>query len=151
MEGIQCLAKILKCLRRSIKDLSSQSSIPNKSSLVRVEVKGYAGHQPACIKEKPTVSAETNSEPRQWLTVLNLLAVDGLESFINHLALFLVAGPVFFLCLPYFSQSKLRGGVEQPKQRGSGRVLAIRLGVHLALLSVQHGSGVLLQIKELIL
>eukprot|EP00983_Pelagomonas_calceolata_P046972 1140406-Pelagomonas_calceolata.AAC.16 len=28
-----------------------------------------------------------------------------------HPALFLVAGPVFFLCLPYFSHSELRGGV----------------------------------------
>eukprot|EP00983_Pelagomonas_calceolata_P113048 1159947-Pelagomonas_calceolata.AAC.5 len=37
-----------------------------------------------------------------WLTVLTLLAVKGLElqSFSYHPALLLVAGPVFFLCLP---------------------------------------------------
>eukprot|EP00983_Pelagomonas_calceolata_P064246 1148044-Pelagomonas_calceolata.AAC.6 len=46
------------------------------------------------------------------LTVLTPLVVEGLElqSFSYHLALFLVAGPVFFLCLPWFSQSELRGG-----------------------------------------
>eukprot|EP00983_Pelagomonas_calceolata_P037166 1136223-Pelagomonas_calceolata.AAC.1 len=46
------------------------------------------------------------------LTVLTLLVV-GLElrSFSYHPALFLVAGPVFFLFLPYFSQSELCGGV----------------------------------------
>eukprot|EP00983_Pelagomonas_calceolata_P048637 1141145-Pelagomonas_calceolata.AAC.1 len=46
------------------------------------------------------------------LTVLTVL-VEGLElqSFSYHPALFLVAGSVSFLCLPYFSQSELRGGV----------------------------------------
>eukprot|EP00983_Pelagomonas_calceolata_P121836 1160839-Pelagomonas_calceolata.AAC.8 len=46
------------------------------------------------------------------LTVLTLLAVEGLElqSFSYHPAFFLVAGPVFFLSLPYFFQSKHRGG-----------------------------------------
>eukprot|EP00983_Pelagomonas_calceolata_P071739 1151385-Pelagomonas_calceolata.AAC.3 len=36
---------------------------------------------------------------------------EGLEiqSFSYHPALFLVAGPIFFLCLPCFSQSELRG------------------------------------------
>eukprot|EP00983_Pelagomonas_calceolata_P008962 291466-Pelagomonas_calceolata.AAC.1 len=39
--------------------------------------------------------------------------VEGLElqSFSHHPALFLDAKPVFFLCLPYFFQSELRGGV----------------------------------------
>eukprot|EP00983_Pelagomonas_calceolata_P037556 1136394-Pelagomonas_calceolata.AAC.1 len=51
-------------------------------------------------------------EPLWRLIVLTLLVVEGLElqSFSFHPALFLVAGPVFFLCLPYFSQSELRGG-----------------------------------------
>eukprot|EP00983_Pelagomonas_calceolata_P042307 1138443-Pelagomonas_calceolata.AAC.7 len=46
------------------------------------------------------------------LTMLTLLVVEGLElqSFSYRLALFLVAGSVFFLCLPCFSQSELRGG-----------------------------------------
>eukprot|EP00983_Pelagomonas_calceolata_P085703 1156612-Pelagomonas_calceolata.AAC.5 len=46
------------------------------------------------------------------LTVLDLLAIEGLElqSFGFHLALFLIAGPVFFLCLPCFSQSDYVGG-----------------------------------------
>eukprot|EP00983_Pelagomonas_calceolata_P114779 1160127-Pelagomonas_calceolata.AAC.12 len=46
------------------------------------------------------------------LTVLTLLVAEDLElqSFSYHLALCLVAGPVFFLCLPYFSQSELCGG-----------------------------------------
>eukprot|EP00983_Pelagomonas_calceolata_P084727 1156413-Pelagomonas_calceolata.AAC.1 len=41
------------------------------------------------------------------------VVLEGLEllSFSYHPALFLVAGPVFFLCLPYFSQSALCGGV----------------------------------------
>eukprot|EP00983_Pelagomonas_calceolata_P058016 1145328-Pelagomonas_calceolata.AAC.1 len=41
-----------------------------------------------------------------------LLVVKGLElqSFSYHPALFLVAGPVFFLCLPCLSQSELGGG-----------------------------------------
>eukprot|EP00983_Pelagomonas_calceolata_P077137 1153747-Pelagomonas_calceolata.AAC.1 len=44
--------------------------------------------------------------------MLTLLAVEGLElqSFSYHLVLFLLAGPIFFLCLPCFSQSELRGG-----------------------------------------
>eukprot|EP00983_Pelagomonas_calceolata_P042728 1138629-Pelagomonas_calceolata.AAC.4 len=44
-------------------------------------------------------------------TVLTLLVVEGLghQSFSYHPALFLVAGPVFSLCLPYFSQSALYG------------------------------------------
>eukprot|EP00983_Pelagomonas_calceolata_P064949 1148378-Pelagomonas_calceolata.AAC.3 len=43
---------------------------------------------------------------------LTLLAVEGLElqSFSHHPALFLVAGPVFSLCLPCFSQSELHDG-----------------------------------------
>eukprot|EP00983_Pelagomonas_calceolata_P061329 1146797-Pelagomonas_calceolata.AAC.1 len=52
-----------------------------------------------------------------WLSLVGRLAVltqlfEGLElqSFSYHLALFLIAGPVFFLCLPYFSHSELRGG-----------------------------------------
>eukprot|EP00983_Pelagomonas_calceolata_P126599 1161321-Pelagomonas_calceolata.AAC.7 len=37
----------------------------------------------------------------------------GLQSF-NYLpALFLVAGPIFFLCLLYFSQSELCGGMPE--------------------------------------
>eukprot|EP00983_Pelagomonas_calceolata_P076701 1153532-Pelagomonas_calceolata.AAC.11 len=46
------------------------------------------------------------------LTVLTLLAAEGLElqSFSYHPALFLDAGLVFFLCLPYFTQSELSGG-----------------------------------------
>eukprot|EP00983_Pelagomonas_calceolata_P015687 497939-Pelagomonas_calceolata.AAC.1 len=42
-----------------------------------------------------------------------LLVVKGLEfqPFRYYPALFLVAGPVFFFCLPYFSQSALCGGV----------------------------------------
>eukprot|EP00983_Pelagomonas_calceolata_P123892 1161049-Pelagomonas_calceolata.AAC.2 len=46
------------------------------------------------------------------LTVLTLLVVEGLElQFLSyHLALFLVAGPVCFLCLPCFSQFGLCGG-----------------------------------------
>eukprot|EP00983_Pelagomonas_calceolata_P081694 1155658-Pelagomonas_calceolata.AAC.2 len=46
------------------------------------------------------------------LTVLTLLAVEGLElqSFRCRPAFFLVAGPVFFLCLPCFFQSEHRGG-----------------------------------------
>eukprot|EP00983_Pelagomonas_calceolata_P068088 1149759-Pelagomonas_calceolata.AAC.6 len=48
------------------------------------------------------------------LTVLTLLVVEGLElqSTSHHPALLLVAAPVFFLCLPCFSQSELRGGKE---------------------------------------
>eukprot|EP00983_Pelagomonas_calceolata_P002512 84570-Pelagomonas_calceolata.AAC.1 len=47
------------------------------------------------------------------LIVLTLLVVEGLDfqSFSYHPALFLVVGPVFFPCLPYFSQPALRGGV----------------------------------------
>eukprot|EP00983_Pelagomonas_calceolata_P016997 534130-Pelagomonas_calceolata.AAC.1 len=52
-----------------------------------------------------------------WVSLvgrLTLLVVKGLElqSYSYHPALFLVAAPVFFLCLPYFSQSALRGGVD---------------------------------------
>eukprot|EP00983_Pelagomonas_calceolata_P049753 1141653-Pelagomonas_calceolata.AAC.3 len=45
--------------------------------------------------------------------VLTLLVVEDLElrSFSYHPALSLIAGPVFFLCLLYLSQSELRGGV----------------------------------------
>eukprot|EP00983_Pelagomonas_calceolata_P010327 335124-Pelagomonas_calceolata.AAC.1 len=39
-----------------------------------------------------------------WLEGLEL------QYFNYHLALFLVAGPNFFLCLPCFYQSELRGG-----------------------------------------
>eukprot|EP00983_Pelagomonas_calceolata_P060024 1146196-Pelagomonas_calceolata.AAC.2 len=42
----------------------------------------------------------------------------------EHPASFLVAGPVFFLCLPYFSQSKLRGGVVIQK------ITSFRVEVH---------------------
>eukprot|EP00983_Pelagomonas_calceolata_P011659 375305-Pelagomonas_calceolata.AAC.3 len=47
------------------------------------------------------------------LTLPTLLALEGLElqSFSYHPALFLVAEPVFFLYLPYFSQPELCGGV----------------------------------------
>eukprot|EP00983_Pelagomonas_calceolata_P074222 1152461-Pelagomonas_calceolata.AAC.1 len=43
---------------------------------------------------------------------LLMLVVEGLElqSFSYHPALFLVAGPVFFLCLLCFFQSELRSG-----------------------------------------
>eukprot|EP00983_Pelagomonas_calceolata_P042906 1138703-Pelagomonas_calceolata.AAC.5 len=55
----------------------------------------------------------TESETLKLKAVLTLLVVEGLElqSFSYHPALFLIARPVFFLCLPYFSQSELRGGV----------------------------------------
>eukprot|EP00983_Pelagomonas_calceolata_P069461 1150370-Pelagomonas_calceolata.AAC.2 len=48
---------------------------------------------------------------RSVLTVLTLLVVEGLDSSYQP-ALLLVAGSVFSLCLPYFSQSKFCGGGE---------------------------------------
>eukprot|EP00983_Pelagomonas_calceolata_P120848 1160743-Pelagomonas_calceolata.AAC.8 len=53
-------------------------------------------------------------EIRSRRTVLTLLAVValGLQSISWHPVLFLIAGPVYFLCPPYFSQSELRPGEE---------------------------------------
>eukprot|EP00983_Pelagomonas_calceolata_P051757 1142553-Pelagomonas_calceolata.AAC.10 len=64
------------------------------------------------------------------LTVLNLLAAEGLElqSFIYHPAFFLVAGPVFFLCLPCFSQSELRGWVVMQSLHQCGPLVLIDVG-----------------------
>eukprot|EP00983_Pelagomonas_calceolata_P127378 1161397-Pelagomonas_calceolata.AAC.3 len=50
------------------------------------------------------------SRYKYWNEPLNFVRGKRLQSFSYHLALFLVAGPVFFLRLPYFSQSELRDG-----------------------------------------
>eukprot|EP00983_Pelagomonas_calceolata_P119069 1160566-Pelagomonas_calceolata.AAC.1 len=60
------------------------------------------------VRALVAVGVGPSFKQRLRLTVPNLLVVEGLElqSFSYHLALFLVAGPVFFLCLPCFSQSE---------------------------------------------
>eukprot|EP00983_Pelagomonas_calceolata_P117645 1160433-Pelagomonas_calceolata.AAC.1 len=73
---------------------------------------------------RPSANKEKNSADKCWawlslvgrLTVPTLL-VDGLElqPFSYHIHLFLVDGPVFFLCLSCFSQSELRGVVIRQK------------------------------------
>eukprot|EP00983_Pelagomonas_calceolata_P046251 1140073-Pelagomonas_calceolata.AAC.1 len=77
------------------------------------------------------------------------LLVEGLElqSSSYNPALFLVAGPVFFLCLPYFSQSELCGGVvirehtlNQSKQLGLDRQHANKLARKLYAHSVMYAN-----------
>eukprot|EP00983_Pelagomonas_calceolata_P111890 1159829-Pelagomonas_calceolata.AAC.3 len=57
-----------------------------------------------------------------------VLVVEGLElqSFSYHPALILVAGPVFSLCLPCFSQSELRGGAVIRKKHNKEHVQQYR-------------------------
>eukprot|EP00983_Pelagomonas_calceolata_P080355 1155106-Pelagomonas_calceolata.AAC.8 len=53
------------------------------------------------------IPATQQACPARRIFYLSLLSLE-LQSFSYHPALFLVAGPVLFLCLPYFSQSELR-------------------------------------------
>eukprot|EP00983_Pelagomonas_calceolata_P059338 1145873-Pelagomonas_calceolata.AAC.3 len=62
-------------------------------------------------KQAGSLRSQKDRPAKGWLR-LTLLAVEGPEfqSFSFHLALFLVAGPVLFTCLPCFSQSELVAG-----------------------------------------
>eukprot|EP00983_Pelagomonas_calceolata_P106412 1159229-Pelagomonas_calceolata.AAC.6 len=59
----------------------------------------HQGQKPFCSEHEHTVAINVEDAGLE------------LQSFSYQLALFIVAGPVFALCLPYFSQSELRGGV----------------------------------------
>eukprot|EP00983_Pelagomonas_calceolata_P077668 1153954-Pelagomonas_calceolata.AAC.5 len=94
---------------------------PDAKKSCRSHPQGSLAWTPAAYLNHDTISSRTlfkalpiDSTVRlTLLSIVLTLLVEGLEiqSFSYHPALFLVTGPVFFLCLPYFSQSALRGGV----------------------------------------